>query len=451
MIEQLNQRRHDLESVLDHMPAIIGYWDRDLKNRFANRSFEEKFDIDVHKLSGMYIKDVIGEILYRKNFPFMQAVLRGEFHSFEQTVTLLNGQQVFELVNYIPDSINGEVRRFYVMVSDITELKQAEAERKELNARLQQAEKMESIGKLAGGIAHDFNNILIMLGYTELIKQFCGDSSAANSSLQKYIEAILVSGNRAKDLIEKMMLYSRTNAKAPDKELSFIRIHPVVKETVEMLQSSISRSISINYHVSDAVLNEDLCARIEPVQLHQILMSLVVNARDAIGDYGKIDVLLGSIVDFSGICNACYERFSGNYLALTVSDSGHGIGDHLQNKIFDPFFTTKDAGNGTGMDLSVIHGIVHTLGGHIVLTQQGATVSGYSRSKEALAVFAAHPEDIDLVITDQNMPELLGLDMARAMLNVRPALAVLICTGYSDFLNADIAKQNGMAGFMYDL
>ena len=636
MVEQLNQSRHDLESVLNHMPAIIGYWDRDLNNKFANRSFEERFGIDAHKLSGMHIQDVIGEKLYRKNLPFMQAVLRGESQAFEQQVTLSDGKKVFELVNYIPDSIDAEVRGFYVLVfditkmkqsehalldkqrmlkeaqqmsrigswsvelpgnllewsdetyriygvtpddfvptletflqlihpddqpamsaviasrlagknppdiafrvihpdgkirvingsgrlecdaagvpvrmtgtvQDITEMKQAEAEREQLYAQLLQAQKMESIGQLTGGIAHDFNNMLgIILGYTNLIKQVSADSTAANSRLQKYIEAILVAGNRAKDLIEKMMLYSRKKEKTLDKGMSFVRIHPVVKETLEMLQSSIASSISINYHVSNAELNEVLCARIEPVQLQQILMNLVVNARDAIGDYGTIDVSLNRISGTAGVCNACHERFSGDYVVLTVADSGHGIPHHLKNKVFDPFFTTKDVGKGTGMGLSVIHGIVHTLGGHIVLqsqagqgtsiqimlpelnttaiytsnsqspdndiafnglrimvvddepamlfmlaellTHHGATVDTYSRPKEALAVFEAHPENTDLVITDQTMPELLGLDMARAMLNVRPGLAVLICTGYSNNLNAEIAKQNGITGLMY--
>lgn len=387
---------------------------------------------------------------------------------------------------------------------DITERKRVEAEQQMMQTQLMQAQKMESIGHLTGGIAHDFNNMLgAMLGYAELIKQTGSGSSAADARTQKYIGEILTAGTRAKELIRQMLLFSRPHPEPYDGAVPSTFILPVVKEVVYLLRASIPSTIEISYAGED----ENLRALIQPVQLHQILMNLAINARDAIGEYGRIEIRLDRR-SLCGICDSCHEPFSGDYVEIAVSDTGMGIPAHQLPKIFDPFFTTKEVGRGSGMGLSVVHGIVRALGGHVMVKSEagkgttfrillpgvasvapgmsehamdiphvdnllqglrimvvddehamssmlqellgmhGAEVSACNHPLEALTAFTRDPGSVDLVITDETMPEMSGMDMAKAMLKQKPELPVLLCTGYSENLNARIAAQSGIAGFM---
>ena len=374
-----------------------------------------------------------------------------------------------------------------------------------MQTQLMQAQKMESIGHLTGGIAHDFNNMLgAMLGYAELIKQTSSGSSAADACTQKYIGEILTAGNRAKELIRQMLLFSRPHPESYDGAVPSTFILPAVKEIVYLLRASIPGTIEISYAGED----ENLRALIQPVQLHQILMNLAINARDAIGEYGRIEIRLARR-RLSGICDSCHEPFSGDYVEIAVSDTGMGIPAHQLPKIFDPFFTTKEVGRGTGMGLSVVHGIVRALGGHVMVNSEAgrgttfrillpgvasvaqgtfehamdiphvdnllqglrimvvddehamssmlqellgmhgaAEVSACNHPLEALTVFTRDPGSVDLVITDETMPEMSGMDMAKAMLKQKPWLPILLCTGYSDNVNARIAAQAGISGFM---
>lgn len=389
-------------------------------------------------------------------------------------------------------------------VRDNTKRHNAELALKQTERQLMQAQKMESIGQLTGGIAHDFNNMLgAMLGYAEILQLPRADEAPLSDRAHQHVSQIITAGNRAKELIAQMLIFSRLNKDSISDETPIILLQPVIEEVVKLLRSSIPTTIEITYHVT----NEQLKTRIQPVQLHQILMNLIVNARDAIGEYGSIVVSLRQGSQ-SGMCYACHQSYSGDYIELTVCDSGGGIPEQLLTKIFDPFFTTKEVGKGTGMGLSVVHGIVHTLGGHIrlasseagtsihillplaevsalsvtnkrqspevvegslsgfnimvvddeyamvsmlkeILTIYGAKVSPYNSPIEALSAFERNPTDFDLVITDETMPKLSGLDMAKIMLKLRPQLPILLCTGYSDHLNQEVAKQNGIAGFMY--
>ncbi len=395
--------------------------------------------------------------------------------------------------------MQGEPPLFMAIVQDITEKKRAESEQMRLQTQLLQSQKMESIGHLAGGIAHDFNNMLgAMLGYTELIKQV--STGESQKRVHKYSDEILAAGNRAKELIAQMLMFS--SPQADSQEVHVTSLQPALKEVVYLLRASIPSSIEIHYHIEEA----ELSARIQPVHLHQILMNLLINARDAIGDHGRIDVRLSSRT-LSGICASCHASFSGDYVQLSVKDSGSGISGQQLSKIFDPFFTTKEVGKGTGMGLSVVHGIVHALCGHVavvsevgkgttfqlllpkettagmqeqviavpdvvdkllsglsimvvddehamssmlyeLLSMHGAQVTVYNLPMEALKAFVYNPNGIDLVITDEAMPDISGFDLAKAMLHEKPNLPILLCTGYSEHVNADIARQNGIAGFM---
>jgi|GEM_PF-997922 len=374
-----------------------------------------------------------------------------------------------------------------------------------LQERLVQATKMESIGHLTAGIAHDFNNLLGgILGFAELASELLARGDPAHK-MEKYLAQICTAGTRAKDLITQMLVFSRLHPELGSGDVPMTRLQPAVKEIMKILRSSVPSSIALGLEIQ----NENISARIQPVHLHQILLNLVINARDAIAEYGRIDVVLTSH-PYSAVCDACYEPFSGDFVELAVRDTGEGIPALFRSNIFDPFFTTKDVGKGTGMGLSVVHGLTHALGGHIMvesemgkgttlrvlipamtgevlstpqevarkidipagvlcglrilvvddeptiasmlnelLSLHGAKVSAFNRSADALATFSRDPQAVDLVITDGTMPELSGPDMARAMLKIRPNTPILLCTGFSQHVNAQIAEQIGLAGFMY--
>jgi len=374
-----------------------------------------------------------------------------------------------------------------------------------LQDRLVQATKMESIGHLTAGIAHDFNNLLGgILGYAELASELLARGDPAQK-MEKYLAQICTAGTRAKDLVGQMLVFSRLHPELGSGDVPITRLQPAVKEIMKMLRSSVPSSIELDWKIQ----SENISAHIQPVHLHQILLNLVINARDAIAEYGRIDVVLANR-HYSTVCDACYEPFSGDFVEIAVSDTGEGIPELFRSNIFDPFFTTKDVGKGTGMGLSVVHGIVHALGGHIVvesevgkgttfrvlipamtgeevliepvaipkhslptgmllglrilvvddeptiasmlqelLSLHGAEVTAFGRSAEALAAFSRDPQAVDLVITDGTMPELSGPDMARAMLKIKPNTPILLCTGFSQHINAEMAEQMGLAGFMY--
>jgi len=246
---------------------------------------------------------------------------------------------------------------------------------------------------------------------------------------------------------------------------------------------------------------------ISPVQLHQIVMNLGINARDAMGNSGSIEIQAAQVVvDELRICDSCHSAFSGRYVMLSVRDTGAGIAQENLSKIFDPFFTTKEVGRGSGLGLSVLHGIVHSANGHIaVLTAPGAgtefqvylpaqataaarpalalesdvenspvrghvmvvddeasivgfltalleslgcRVTGLTSATEALRIFQDDPRSVDMVITDQTMPDLTGAELARAMLTNRPDLPVVLITGYSNAIDADMARKIGIRRFL---
>lgn len=394
---------------------------------------------------------------------------------------------------------------YFAFLIDISDRKQAEAEQKRLQQQLVQAQKMESMGHLAGGIAHDFNNTLnAMLGYAQLLK-LSGTSSGSSEDgrIQHYVDAILKAGNHAKDMIRQIMVFSRHKSGTDEGGKQLTRVAAVLNECINLLLPSIPDGIAVDYHF------EELVARINPAQLSQILLNLVVNARDAIEGHGSINIWLRRFAG-NGVCNACGRKFEGDYLELSVRDTGCGIPEQLLGSIFEPFFTTKPDGLGTGMGLSVVYGHVHDLGGHILVNSrlgQGATFSvllpaanedvggdeedvavgsgdlnpqiaglrvmvvddeksvsamlcdllsfhgaralAFDTPHAALQAFERNPAGVDLVITDQNMPGISGLQLARHMLELRSDLPVILCTGRSEHVDAEVAKRSGIAEFIY--
>jgi PAS domain S-box-containing protein len=375
---------------------------------------------------------------------------------------------------------------------DITERKTAEIEKKKLETKLQQAHKMEAVGTLAGGIAHDFNNILsAIIGYTEL-----GINDAADQpNLKRKLDEILKAGYRARDLVKQILAFSRQ----AEHEKKAVQVGLIIKEALKLLRASIPTTIEIRQNImSDAMVMAD------PTQIHQILMNLCTNAVHAMSESGGIlEVSLNNMELDRDFAERNPEITPGAYICLTVSDTGHGMSEELINRLYDPFFTTKDPDQGTGLGLSVVHGIVKTHGGAIrvqsepgkgasfnvflpmiekqiqpgiqislqvptgnerilfvddeksivdlgrqVLEQLGYQVEARSSSLEALERFKNCPDDFDLVITDMTMPHMTGAKLAHELMQIRPDIPIILCTGFSQSINEEQALEIGFRAFI---
>jgi PAS domain S-box-containing protein len=375
---------------------------------------------------------------------------------------------------------------------DITDRKRAEEENRQLLAQLLQAQKLEAIGTLAGGIAHDFNNILgAVIGYAELAK----DSVDANTPLARDLDQILKAGNRAKGLVQQILAFSRQAESVP------VTLYPahIVKEVIKMLRPSLPTTIAIKHSI-DAQAGP---VHIDPTQLHQILMNLCTNAYHAMeAAGGTLSISLTSQEVENDRLPGQPQMKPGRYVHLAVQDTGCGIAPEVEKRIFDPFFTTKTTGKGTGMGLSILHGIVSGHGGcitldstpdqgstfhvylpvsdqppsstsedtepvpvgteHILLVDDEETLTtmikeilerlGYrvtvrTSSLEAMATFQNHVDQFDLVITDQTMPGMTGMDLARRMIQMRPDIPIILCTGFSTQISEEKAKAAGIREF----
>ncbi len=379
-------------------------------------------------------------------------------------------------------------------MQDITDRIYMENERKTLETQLKQSQRLQAIGQLTGGIAHDFNNMLAaILGYTELAKTMALPDQA---NISNYLSEIEKAGLRARDLVQQMLVYSRRD-KNPDMEV--LDLQHLVADSLKMLKSTIPPSIAIN-----SELDNDAVPLIKgtSVELHQIITNLVINARDALGEKGSIDIVLKRTEVDGQLCSSCQRYFSGHYAVVQVTDSGSGIPEQQLFSIFEPFFTTKDVGKGTGMGLSMVHGLVHRHDGHLCVTSQigqgtcfelffpipeviqntksdiseetlipvteipantramivddeesvatmiqhqlesiGLQPKVFFDSHQALAYFESHHHEIDLLVSDQAMPGLLGHEMIAKMREIKPNLPAVVCTGFSAKEVLELLKQ----------
>jgi PAS domain S-box-containing protein len=383
---------------------------------------------------------------------------------------------------------SGAPLRMVGTITDITERKQAEQERLQLETQLRQAHKMEALGTLAGGIAHDFNNILgAIIGFSELVRQ---DLPAASPS-RNDLDEVLKAAHRAKLLVEQILTFSRQRPQY----LQPVRLAEVIQEALRFLRATIPSSIEVRLHLDPGAP----LVMADPTQIHQIIINLAANSVHAIPEGGGIIEITTSATQLTEPMQP--EMRPGDYAVLTVSDNGHGMDAALQARIFDPFFTTKGPGQGTGLGLAVVHGIVRehkgairvrsapAQGTHIevylpaateappetitppgsvvagsgrrvmlvddepalvrvgklMLERLGFTVEAFTESPAAWEAFEASPEKYDLVISDQTMPRLTGLELSSRILSRRPRLPVILITGYHASANRERVRAAGVA------
>jgi signal transduction histidine kinase/CheY-like chemotaxis protein len=374
---------------------------------------------------------------------------------------------------------------------DISDRKQIEREKEKLEAQLRQVYKMEAIGTMAGGIAHDFNNILtIILGNADLARYVTKDDGPA----KVYIDNILEASGRAKEMVGQILAFSR---KAKQ---NLVKVKPqmVLHESLSLLRSTIPSTVEVREDFD----SECRAIKADPTQLNQIMLNLSANAMHAMDEKGLIDVSLQEVELTDEDTKYMKQLKPGAYAMLTMADTGRGMSSEVVDRIFDPFFTTKKFGEGTGMGLSVVHGIVESHGGMILAESspgEGATIRIYfpiidetevqdrdpnplhykgdemilfvddeeslveigtemlsllgyqvtstTNSLEAFETFKKNPDRFDLVITDQTMPKMSGLELVAELLKIRPDIPIILCTGYSSKITDKMAKEIGLADF----
>jgi signal transduction histidine kinase/CheY-like chemotaxis protein len=492
LLRDLRESHERFRTVLDSLDSLVYVADMDTYELlYINKYGREKW----------------GDISGRTCWQSLQAGQSGpcEFCTNDRLIAkdgTLMDPYIWEFKNTMDDEwyecrdqairwLDGRLVRMEI-ASKITPRKLAEEQKAELEEKLRQALKMEAIGTLAGGIAHDFNNILgAILGYTELARE----SSHSFPEISGKLDKVILAGHRAKELVRQILAFSRQAV------TERIALHPasLVAEAVKMLRSTLPATIDIVLKI-DPKAGPVLA---DPTQIHQILMNLCTNAFHAMEHTGgRLEIMLKETT--LGASDHAGEPGleAGKYVQLSICDTGTGIDPEIRDKIFDPYFTTKEAGKGTGMGLAVTHGIVKSYGGaifivsepgkgtavnvllpiidadavlendeaepipgrgerilfiddeeilmslnKIMLEELGYKVTASCDSREALRIYRQKPDQFDLVITDQTMPGLTGAELAMQMLQIRPDLPIILCTGYSSIISRDEARSMGIRSF----
>ncbi len=483
--EILMREREYLSSVLDANPVATFVVDRDLHIALWNRACTALTGIPKEAAIGKRIdlgaifqdppRQTLAELILEMNddriLPqygnrrIRRNSLCNESYTTMSRVRIGGEERLLTIQATRLRNHSGDVIGAIQCVQDITE-------QERLERQLRQVQKMEAIGTLAGGIAHDFNNILmIMVGYAEMALRKVRDTDPVHG----YLEHMLKAGNRAKDLVKQILAFSRQT----EQEKRPVEIGPIVKEALKLLRASLPSTIEIRRQIE---LDPGL-APADPIQIHQVLMNLCANAAHAMEEKGGVLNVSLDTVELAQDDDPLPPGLSpGLYLRLTVSDTGHGMTPDVMERIFDPFFTTKGPGEGTGMGLAVVHGIVNSYGGTIkvdskpgegstfqvyfpkatcdpescresfalipsgtgrllfvdnqeavltlashALEQLGYAVKAVSNAEEAARAFEAEPSAFDLIITSQDMPQMPGTELAARCIGVRRDIPVILC------------------------
>ncbi|MEZ4526736.1 MAG: response regulator [Desulfobacterales bacterium] len=477
---------------------VFDFWfthDLDGNIMESNLPFKQGWGYENADVTRMNIRDMLAP-RYADRFPmYMDRILHdGKYGGITCCLTREGEERMLDFrVALIRDekerplSVRGTAR-------DVTERMQFEKEKAELEKQIRQSQKMQAIGTLAGGIAHDFNNILFpIIGYTEMVlERMAGDDPSRND-----LEEVLRAANRAADMVRQILSFARQT----EEEWKPMQIHPVIKEALKLLKTSLPATIEIR---SDIPAGTD-CVLADPSQIHQIVMNLCTNAYHAMRETGGVmGVSLESLFIDAKNSVPVHDMMPGPWFRLTVSDTGCGMAPEVMERIFDPYFTTRPMGEGTGMGLAVVHRIVSNLRGHITVSStegkgsvfqiwlprlepesgesepeaapepaggserilvvddeqqivdmirkmldgMGYDVTVRYSSPDALEAFRVNPDRFDLVITDQTMPNLTGAEFCRELMKIRPDVRIILCTGFSDLISRKKAFDLGIRGFL---
>ncbi len=384
-------------------------------------------------------------------------------------------------------------RMLLLSCEDITEQKRVEVALAQSEKQLRHTQKMEAIGTLAGGIAHDFNNILgAILGYAELSLT----QAKQEPKLTSYLGEVLTAGNRAKELVKQILAFSRQS----DQEREAVDLNKMVEEALKMVRATLPTTIDIR----STLAKDSAVVFADATQMHQVIMNLCTNAEFFMRKNGGELVLNVSSIDLTTDLSREFSNLKpGTYLKMTIQDSGQGMSPQVLERIFEPFFTTKSLGEGTGLGLAVVHGIIVGHEGHIaassvvgqgtiftvllprldvvlpaqmenavewpqgkgnvlfvddedvlarwgeqVLTHLGYTVITKTNPHEAVELFHKHPDQFDVVVTDQTMPTMSGEALATALREIRHDIPIVLCTGFSHTMSEEKANQLGLKGFL---
>lgn len=475
--KRLKRLIEDRTAFVDGFPDGIGLFNRKGEYVWGNKKIAALLDESKSQQLISGFVPYTGKMTVRQ---VMEKVLSGNEISSIQKLETSGNDQFFEITG-IPVGEPGN-RDAFMIFSEITE-------KYELEKQLRHAQKMEAIGTLAGGIAHDFNNVLTpIMGYSEILRFRMSQQKSMDQEADGYLHEILLAAKRAKNLVEQILTFSRSS----EQKESVQYLHPIVKEVMKLMRSTLPATIKIE---EDVNVNCGMVI-VDPVLFHQVLINLCTNSLQAIGsNHGLISVTLKP---------ATVRMDDKDWVELVVKDSGCGMDDATLERIFEPYFTTKEKEQGTGLGLAMVHGIIERQGGRIsvesapgdgtvftvslpvanekstkveqvvsavefrsgqgqkillvdddpqvvrvtgdILKSLGYEVTGTTSPNEALSIVGeVEAGTFALVITDLTMPELDGIELAEKLKAIEPDLPVIIISGYSEVLSKEEAQKVGIA------
>jgi len=494
--EALRQSEEKFKTIANYTVDWESWFGPDGKYLWVNPAVERITGYSADEILAMsdFISTIIAEEdrnSFINQFHNALAGTRGE--NFEFRYLHRNGSKLWLSVSWQP-VFDGEGNFLGIRTSgrDITAVKQAEEERRNLEKQLFVAQKIEALGALAGGIAHDFNNILSgIIGYAELAGRQANETARSRS-----IEQILNAAERARKLVQQILAFSRPM----EQHKKPMDLQTVVQEALQLLRATIPTTIEMRRKLPD----EPVIIDADYTQMHQVIMNICTNAAQAMGEKGGILNLLVNTENLSTPQASEINLKAGSYVRISISDTGQGIAPEIIDRIFDPFFTTKEIGEGTGLGLSVVYTIVKNHEGSVqvksqpgqgtafhiylpclkqqmtgsepsdaepvpggserilfvddeegivelaqrMLSDLGYHVTACNDSREALNIYESDPESFDLVITDMTMPNLSGSELAQKIIRLRPGQPIVLCTGFSSYIDAEKAKQIGIKTFL---